>query len=71
MNAWVLIIAMYSPGGDFMDKRHLVLPDQKACVQAKAQIEKTESPMGVKVKGLCVTQAHWEGKKQMKGVDYD
>jgi hypothetical protein len=25
---WVLIIALYSPAGDFIGKRHEVLPDQ-------------------------------------------
>ena len=71
MNAWVLIIAMYSPGGDYMDKRHVVLPDQKSCQRAKVEVEEPENPMGVKVKGLCVTYAHWTGKKPMRDVPLD
>jgi len=57
MNSWILIIAMYSPGGDFLN--------------IKVQLSQLDSPMQVKHKGLCVTKAHWEGKKQMPGVAYD
>lgn len=71
MNQWVLIIAMFSPGGDFLDKRHVVLNDKQACQRAKVAVETTESPMGIKVKGLCVTMDHWTGKKVMPGVPLD
>ena len=71
MQEWVLIIAMFSPGGDFMDKRHIVLPDQRACERAKKDMDLAENPMSVKVKTLCVTKAHWTGQKPMRGVPLD
>jgi hypothetical protein len=71
MNQWVLIIAMLSPAGDFIDKRHMVLPNQQTCQRAKTDVETADSPMGVRIKGLCVTYAHWTGQKPMRGVPQD
>ena len=71
MQEWVLIISLFTPGGDFMDKRHIVLPDQQACQRAKMDVETADNPMGVKVKTLCVTKAHWTGQKPMRGVPLD
>lgn len=71
MNQWVLIISMFSPGGDYLDKRHVVLQDQRTCQSAKVTVETAESPMGIKVKGLCVTYGHWTGRKPMRDVPMD
>jgi hypothetical protein len=71
MNSWILIIAMFSPGGDFIDKRTLAFNSKKDCEAARMQVARSDSPMGVKHKGLCVTSDHWEGKRQMPGVAYD
>ena len=69
--SWVLIIAMYSPAGDFMDKHTVTFASQKACEAVKIQLSKLDHPMKVQHKGLCVTRDHWEGKKQMPGIAYD
>ena len=69
--SWVLIIAMYSPAGDFMSKDTLVFNSQKECEAVRVQLPKLDNPMRVRYKGLCVTRDHWEGKKQMPGVAYD
>jgi hypothetical protein len=69
--SWVLIIAMYSPGGDFMSKDTVTFASQKACEAVKIQLSKLDHPMKVQHKGLCVTRDHWEGKKQMPGIAYD
>ena len=71
MYSWVLIIAMYSPAGDFVGKDTIKFESQKACEAAKAQLPNLDYPLRVKHKGLCVTRDHWEGKKQMPGVAYD
>jgi hypothetical protein len=71
MNSWILIIAMFSPSGDFMDKRTVAFNSKKDCEAVRAQLAYLDSPMSVKHKGLCVTRDHWEGKKQMPGVAYD
>jgi hypothetical protein len=71
MYSWVLIIAMYSPGGDFINKSTVKFQSNKDCEAVKAQLSNLYHPMKVVHKGLCVTRDHWEGKKQMPGVAYD
>jgi hypothetical protein len=71
MNEWILIIAMFSPSGDFIDKRTVEFRSRKDCEAVKIQLSKLDNPMRVTHKGLCVTRDHWEGKKQMPGVAYD
>lgn len=69
--SWILIIAMYTPGGDFISKDTLGFNSQKSCEAVKIQLSKLDHPMKVQHKGLCVTRDHWEGKKQMPGIAYD
>ena len=72
MNEWVLLIALLSPGGDFIDKIPVTMPNKVACKQAiKTLPKKDEHPMGVQYKGLCVTRAHWTGTAPMKNVPLD
>ena len=71
MNSWILIVAMFSPGGDFINKTPVKFQSQKECEAVKVQLSVLDSPMGVKHKGVCVTQDHWTGKKKMPGVAYD
>lgn len=69
---YVLIIALLSPGGDYMDKIPVVMQDQKSCQQAIAQLPKQgENPWGMQFRGTCVSMAHWTGKKKDKGVNFD
>jgi hypothetical protein len=69
--SWILIVAMYTPGGDFIGKNTVGFTNQKDCEAVKVQLSKLDHPMKVNHKGLCVTKEHWEGKKQMPGVAYD
>ena len=69
--SWILIIAMYSPGGDFIGKNTVGFNSQKDCEAVKVQLVKLDHPMKVSHKGLCVTRDHWEGKKKMPGVHLD
>ena len=71
MYPWILIIAMHSPGGDFIDKQTMGFNSKKDCVAVRVQLPNLDYPMRVKHKGVCVTKDHWEGKKQMPGVAYD
>ena len=71
MNAWVLIIAMMSPGGNFIDKRTVEFKTRRDCEAVRAQLHLLDSPYQVQHKGLCVTMDHWTGKKKMPGVAYD
>jgi len=69
--SWVLIIAMYSPGGDFMSQDIVKLDSRRTCEAMKKELPKLDNPMYVQHKGVCVTRDHWEGKKKMPGVAYD
>lgn len=69
--SWILIIALYSPGGDFMDKNILKFETKRDCEAVRVQLPKLDTPMKVKHKGVCVTKEHWEGTKPMPGVSYD
>ncbi len=69
--SWILIIAMYSPAGDFMGKNTVGFNNQKECEAVKVQLVKLDHPMKVSHKGLCVTRDHWEGKKKMPDVNLD
>lgn len=71
MSEWVLIIAMFSPGGEFMDKRTVDFKTQADCQAVAGQLGRLDNAQRVKHRGLCVTRDHWTGKKQMKGVAYD
>jgi hypothetical protein len=71
MIEWVLIIAMFSPQGEFMSK-HAQGPLTKAeCERQVQELKNIRGTVGQRFKGLCVTRDHWEGKKQMTGVAYD
>jgi len=69
--SWILIVAMYSPAGDFMSKDIIKFETQKSCEAVRVQLPNLDHPMRVRHKGLCVTKDHWEGKKKMPNVDYD
>jgi len=71
MNEWVLIIALFSPAGDFMDKNIVEFKTQKDCEAVRVQLPRLNSPLGVKHQGVCVTKAHWLGKQKMPEVAYD
>jgi hypothetical protein len=72
MKEWVLIIELLSPGGDFMDKIPVTMPTKAACKQALKELPKrSDDPLGVQFRGVCVTMDHWTGKKKMKDVPFD
>ena len=72
MKEWILIIELLSPGGDYMDKVPVVMPTKAACQTAAKQLPKQEDhPLGVKLRGVCVTKAHWQGKSVMKDIPLD
>ena len=52
MTNWVLIVAFFSPGGDFMGKQEIVQQDRVTCQRSVATIQQ-EAPMA-KVRALCV-----------------
>lgn len=70
MNEWVLIIAMFSPNGTFIDKyAEGPIATETECVRRQQALKSTRGQ--VQLKGVCVTKDHWEGKNQMTGIAYD
>jgi hypothetical protein len=66
MNQWVLVLGLFSPGGDYMGKIPQFFPDQQSCIRNKELAENRTEPMPMTVKGVCVTYAHWTGQKPVK-----
>ena len=72
MKEWILIVQLMSPGGDYMDKVPVLMPSKQACEAARKELPPPpEHPLGIKARGVCVTRAHWEGRKPMKDVPLD
>jgi hypothetical protein len=76
MESWVLIVAMLSPGGNFIDKQVVdyEFKTQKECQQVARNIpalDSDPSALGVRHRGLCVTKDHWTGKRYMKDMPLD
>jgi hypothetical protein len=69
--SWILIVALYSPAGDFISKDTVGFNNQRDCEAVRVQLKNLDNPLRVQHKGLCVTKDHWEGKKKMPNVDYD
>jgi hypothetical protein len=70
MDEWILIVMMLSPSGEFMDK-YTKGPYTKVECIAKQKELPTNSVIGAKLKGICVTKDHWTGKKTMTNVALD
>ena len=62
MTNWVLIIAFFSPGGDFMGKREIMQVDRATC-QASQGVIAREVPLA-KVRTLCV-------ERDKRGINLD
>ena len=56
--AWVLIIAMYSPGGDFIGKEVIPKDTKVTCEQEKDRINSTDDFAHVKRRAICVCHGH-------------
>lgn len=52
MTSWVLIIAFFSPGGNFMGKHEIVQKNKAACQQSITTIVQ-ETPLAL-VRAICV-----------------
>ena len=62
MTNWVLIIAFFSPGGDFMGKREVAQVDRATCEASQATIAR-EAPLA-KIRTLCV-------QRDARGINLD
>lgn len=51
---WVLVIFMTSPGGDFVAKQELVMPNKVRCYRAAADLKGARDIMGIRYQATCV-----------------
>ena len=73
MNSWVLIIAFFSPSGEWMSKvAEGPIKTEAECRARELTINTTpQSPKVMMFRGFCVTHDHWTGKKPMPDVALD
>ena len=71
MIEYVLIMAFFSPGGDFMSKQAISQKDRATGEQSLSVVQNQVTPLGGRIRALWVTRAHWEGKIQDKGLAFD
>ena len=71
MNSWVLIIAIFNPAGVWQHQyteRHDTAP---LCTARLKAVETVTANNKYLLRGICVTNDHWTGKKLMPGVNLD
>jgi hypothetical protein len=51
---WILIIAMYSPGNDWIGKYEKEMTSISECRAEVARLKDYQAPMGIRYKGICV-----------------
>ena len=68
---WILIIFLFSPGGDYMDKYTMDFANKEQCESVRASLPALDQGSLARHKGLCVTQDHFSGKKIMKTIALD
>jgi hypothetical protein len=62
---WILLIFMYTPAGDFVEKIVIPQPSQQVCERTATELP---NPVLLRLDGVCVTLDHWTGQKYMAGV---
>jgi len=65
--SWILIVALHTASGQFVDKLSFDgFATKKACMAVKIQ-----DPDQLKLRKVCVSKAHWEGRTIDPGVNPD
>jgi hypothetical protein len=71
MNSWVLIIAIFNPAGQWQHQYTESHNSQQACTARSKALETVTADNKYFLRGICVTNDHWTGKKLMPGVNLD
>lgn len=53
MITWILIVNMFSPGGDYIGRYSQEYETRRGCILAKQNLDNTKLPMQQKVKTEC------------------
>lgn len=73
MNSWILIVAFFSPSGEWMTKvTEGPINTEQECRARELKINSTPQLANTTMfRGLCVTHDHWTSKKPMDNVALD
>ncbi len=71
MNSWVLIIAIFNPSGVWQHQYTERHDTAQLCTARLKAVETVTANNKYLLRGICVTQDHWTGKKPMPGVNLD
>jgi hypothetical protein len=71
MNSWVLIIAIFNPAGVWQHQYTERHDTQQDCTARSKALETVTANNKYFLRGICVTNDHWTGKKLMPGVNLD
>ena len=71
MNSWVLIIAIFNPAGVWQHQYTERHDTAQICTARLKAVETVTANNKYFLRGICVTNDHWTGKKLMPGVNLD
>ena len=71
MNSWVLIIAIFNPSGVWQHQYTERHDTAQICTARLKAVETVTANNKYFLRGICVTNDHWTGKKLMPGVNLD
>ena len=71
MNSWVLIIAIFNPTGVWQHQYTERHDTAQVCTARLKAVETVTANNKYLLRGICVTNDHWTGKKLMPGVNLD
>jgi hypothetical protein len=53
---WVLILSLFTPGGDLIEQQRFPVKDRQACLEASQEMKDRLHPMHIKYKTKCVKE---------------
>jgi hypothetical protein len=53
MTIWILVVLMYSPGGDLVSKETYAMDTFTQCVDQARQENTKQHPMNIRVRAIC------------------
>lgn len=70
MKYW-LIVFLLTPEGEFIGKREYPTANKAACYEQAAAVAKKYVNQQTAIELFCVTDDHYQGRKQDPGIPYD
>lgn len=69
---WILIIFIFTNDDRLVEKIPVDMMSRNLCERAMYNLPRRgENPAGYKIRGKCITAAHWRGERPMKDMPLD